>query len=67
VNGTFTRVTGQATATTDGQVTGSLTIDAASIDTKVAKRDAHLRSADPAAAYDTFLPAARQASAPQRA
>jgi polyisoprenoid-binding protein YceI len=46
VKGAFGQVTGAGTVTLGGQVGGTLTIAAASIDTKVAKRDKHLRSAD---------------------
>jgi polyisoprenoid-binding protein YceI len=46
VKGTFAKVTGQGTITADGQSTGTLTVDAASVDTGNAKRDKHLRSAD---------------------
>ncbi|MFD3586178.1 YceI family protein [Streptomyces sp. NPDC058683] len=46
VKGTFTGVTGRGEVAADGSATGSLTIDAASLDTKNKKRDDHLRSAD---------------------
>ncbi|MFH9552627.1 YceI family protein [Streptomyces sp. NPDC051445] len=46
VKGVFATVGGGGEVTADGTVTGTLTLDAASIDTKNAKRDAHLRSAD---------------------
>ena len=46
VKGVFRDVTGQGTVSADGQVSGSLTVAAASVDTKVGKRDTHLRSAD---------------------
>jgi polyisoprenoid-binding protein YceI len=46
VKGAFRQVTGEGRVTLGGQVGGTLTIVAASIDTKVAKRDKHLRSAD---------------------
>lgn len=46
VSGEFRQVTGHGTITDDGQVGGTLTIRTASIDTKNAKRDTHLRSAD---------------------
>jgi polyisoprenoid-binding protein YceI len=46
VKGTFGQISGQGTVTPAGEVTGALTIGAASIDTKNARRDRHLRSAD---------------------
>lgn len=46
VKGTFTGVAGQGEVRSDGSAVGTLTLDAASLDTKHAKRDAHLRSAD---------------------
>lgn len=46
VKGTFTRVTGGGEVGTDGSASGSITLDATSLDTKNAKRDTHLRSAD---------------------
>jgi polyisoprenoid-binding protein YceI len=46
VKGSFGQVTGEGTITTSGQVGGTLTVAAASIDTKNPKRDKHLRSAD---------------------
>lgn len=46
VRGTFTKVSGSAEILTDGSGRGRLEIDAASLDTKNAKRDEHLRSAD---------------------
>ncbi|MEU9312846.1 YceI family protein [Streptomyces sp. NPDC048256] len=44
--GVFAIVSGGGEVAADGTVTGTLVLDAASIDTKNAKRDAHLRSAD---------------------
>ncbi|TQJ37097.1 YceI family protein [Streptomyces sp. SLBN-115] len=44
--GTFAIVSGGGEVAADGTVTGTLVLDAASIDTKNAKRDTHLRSAD---------------------
>jgi polyisoprenoid-binding protein YceI len=44
VKGVFHRVSGQGTVTAAGEVSGTVTVDAASIDTKMKKRDAHLRS-----------------------
>ncbi|WP_405627033.1 YceI family protein [Streptomyces sp. NBC_00016] len=44
--GVFAIVSGGGEVAADGAVTGTLVLDAASIDTKNAKRDAHLRSAD---------------------
>jgi len=46
VKGTFGEVAGTGTVSPDGQVSGTVTVAAASVDTKIAKRDAHLRSAD---------------------
>jgi polyisoprenoid-binding protein YceI len=46
VNGVFRRITGQGTVSATGEVSGVLTVDTASIDTKNTKRDTHLRSAD---------------------
>ncbi len=46
VNGVFREVSGSGTVWPDGQVNGILTVAAASIDTKNARRDTHLRSAD---------------------
>ncbi|MFI5686494.1 YceI family protein [Streptomyces sp. NPDC051636] len=46
VKGTFTTVGGRGTVAADGSATGTVTLDAASLDTGNAKRDTHLRSAD---------------------
>ncbi|WP_225830470.1 YceI family protein [Streptomyces sp. NK08204] len=46
VKGVFTTVGGQGEVKPDGSVTGTVTLDATSLDTKNDKRDAHLRSAD---------------------
>ncbi|WP_405730333.1 YceI family protein [Streptomyces sp. NBC_00028] len=46
VKGTFGAVNGQGEVRTDGSAVGTLTLDVASLDTKNAKRDTHLRSAD---------------------
>ena len=46
VNGAFGTVTGEGSVQADGAASGTLTIDAASIDTKQGKRDKHLRSKD---------------------
>jgi polyisoprenoid-binding protein YceI len=46
VNGVFTSVSAEGQVQPDGTARGTLTIDAASLDTKQAKRDTHLRSAD---------------------
>ena len=46
VNGVFREVSGNGTISADGQASGTLTIAAASIDTKNTRRDTHLRSAD---------------------
>ncbi|MFI6488808.1 YceI family protein [Streptomyces sp. NPDC050564] len=46
VKGVFTKVSGDGEVLAGGGAHGSVTIDAASLDTKNAKRDTHLRSAD---------------------
>jgi polyisoprenoid-binding protein YceI len=46
VKGTFGEIAGTGSVSPDGQVTGTITVAAASVDTKIAKRDAHLRSAE---------------------
>jgi polyisoprenoid-binding protein YceI len=46
VHGVFREVTGNGTVSPTGEVSGALTVAASSIDTKNAKRDTHLRSAD---------------------
>jgi len=46
VNGVFHEVSGSGTVAPDGSASGTLTVAAASIDTKKPKRDAHLRSGD---------------------
>ena len=46
VRGVFGEVSGQGTVSPAGTVTGTLTVAAASVDTRNKKRDAHLRSAD---------------------
>jgi polyisoprenoid-binding protein YceI len=46
VNGVFREFTGNGTIAADGRVSGIVTVAAASIDTKNARRDNHLRSAD---------------------
>jgi polyisoprenoid-binding protein YceI len=46
VKGRFTQVTGAAVISPAGEATGTITVAAASVDTKVKKRDDHLRSAD---------------------
>jgi polyisoprenoid-binding protein YceI len=46
VKGVFGEVSGTGTVTGAGEVTGTLTVAAGSIDTKIKKRDDHLRSAD---------------------
>ncbi len=46
VNGVFREVTGTGTVGPDGEVSGTVTVAAASIDTKNIRRDTHLCSAD---------------------
>ena len=46
VNGVFRQVTGHGTVSPTGEVTGSVTVVAASVDTENARRDRQLRSAD---------------------
>jgi polyisoprenoid-binding protein YceI len=46
VNGVFRQVTGHGTISPTGEVSGVITVAAASIDTKNTRRDTHLRSAD---------------------
>lgn len=46
VKGTFGQITGHGTVSPTGEVSGAITVAAASIDTKNAKRDKHLRSGD---------------------
>jgi polyisoprenoid-binding protein YceI len=46
VKGVFREVTGNGTVSASGDVTGTITVAARSVDTKNKKRDEHLRSAD---------------------
>jgi polyisoprenoid-binding protein YceI len=46
VNGVFREVSGSGTVSRNGSASGTLTVAAASIDTKNPRRDTHLRSAD---------------------
>jgi polyisoprenoid-binding protein YceI len=46
VKGTFSGFAGHGEVRPDGSAVGTLTLEAASLDTKNAKRDIHLRSAD---------------------
>jgi len=46
VKGIFREVSGNATISADGEVSGTVTVAAASIDTKNTRRDSHLRTAD---------------------
>jgi polyisoprenoid-binding protein YceI len=46
VSGEFREVSGHGTVSADGEVTGTIAVAAASIDTGNAKRDTHLRSPD---------------------
>jgi polyisoprenoid-binding protein YceI len=57
VKGTFKAIEGGLTVSEDGAVSGSLVLDAASVDTGTAKRDIHLRTADffEVATYPTIV------------
>ncbi|MFJ8629247.1 YceI family protein [Streptomyces sp. NPDC093568] len=46
VKGAFATVTGNGEVRPDGSAVGTITVDATSLDTRNAKRDEHLRSAD---------------------
>jgi polyisoprenoid-binding protein YceI len=46
VSGVFGEVSGNGTVSADGEVSGTVTVAAASIDTRNTRRDTHLRSAD---------------------
>ena len=46
VKGVFRQASGQGTVSSAGDVSGTMTVSAASIDTKNKKRDTHLRSKD---------------------
>jgi polyisoprenoid-binding protein YceI len=46
VNGVFRELSGNGTVCADGAVSGTVTVAAASIDTRNTRRDTHLRSAD---------------------
>ena len=46
VNGIFRGVSGNAAISADGEVSGTLTVATASIDTKNTRRDTHLRTSD---------------------
>ncbi len=46
VNGVFREVSGSGTVSPDGEVSGTITVAAGSVDTGNARRDRHLRSAD---------------------
>jgi polyisoprenoid-binding protein YceI len=46
VNGVFREVSGTGTIVPNGEVSGTVTVAAASIDTRNTRRDTHLRSAD---------------------
>ncbi len=46
VNGVFREVSGNGTVSPDGEVSGTITVATASIDTQNTRRDTHLRSAD---------------------
>ena len=46
MNGVFGEVSGNDIVSADGEVSGTVTVAAASIDTKKTRRDTHLRSAD---------------------
>ena len=57
VKATFTALEGSGVVTADGDVTGTLVVDAASVNTGNAKRDEHLRGSDffEVATYPTFI------------
>jgi polyisoprenoid-binding protein YceI len=62
VRGVFREVSGNDTVSPDGEVSGTVTVAAASIDTKNARRDTHLRSADSStAAINRTSPSPRTA------
>jgi polyisoprenoid-binding protein YceI len=46
VRGSFSELSGEGDVAPDGSISGKLVIGAASVDTRNAKRDTHLRSAD---------------------
>jgi polyisoprenoid-binding protein YceI len=46
VNGVFREISGNGTVSPDGEVSGTVTVAAASIETRNTRRDTHLRSAD---------------------
>ena len=46
VNGVFHEISGNGTVSADGEVSATVTVAAASIDTRNTRRDTHLRSAD---------------------
>lgn len=46
VSGGFEQVTGEGIVSADGTVSGTITVAAASVSTRITKRDKHLRSAD---------------------
>jgi polyisoprenoid-binding protein YceI len=46
VNGVFGEISGNGSVNPDGRVSGTITVAAASIDTRNTRRDTHLRSAD---------------------
>ncbi len=46
VTGVFREISGNGTVLPDGEVSGTVTVAAASIDTRNSRRDTHLRSAD---------------------
>src|SRR5262245_47350825 len=46
VKGAFAAVAGNGEVRSDGSAVGTITLDATSLDTRSAKRDEHLRSAD---------------------
>ncbi len=46
VKGSFGQLSGEAVISATGDVSGTITVGSASIDTKIKKRDAHLRSAE---------------------
>ncbi len=64
VTGVFSEVSGSGTVSADHGITGTITVGAASVDTKNAKRDTHLRSSDffDVQAHPNFVVSVRSAT-----